>query len=214
MSRRPKPPIAVSQSLDMTATRWVPQSYGQSCWGMDATATACEPWGNAWTLRLPRVDDDPANKVGYVLCPHTVAITASRLEGTFSLTATPGTLFVDAKTPSNGVTPATFRFVIMSGMNSTDLADEFGRWWSNPVCLRLDELAATSVPQLMSVSLAPENWSSVYGKRGSDYTAAFNGLLSRPQFIGITCGAGGDFGHGIAVSGGYSTLKAEGIRLA
>jgi len=212
MSRRPKPPIAVSQSLDMTATRWVPQAYGQSCWGCDATATAAEPWGNAWTLRLPRVDDDPANKIGYVLCPHTVAITASRLEGTFSLTATPGTMFVDAKTPSDGITPATFRFIIMSGMNSTDLADEFGRWWSNPICMVMDEVADIGA-QLMSVSLDPAYWSSVNGKRGSDYPAQFAALLAKPQNIGLSVGAVALKKKGAADLGGFATLKAVGIQL-
>jgi hypothetical protein len=216
MSRKTKPPTVVSQSMDMTATRWrCVEDYG-SCVGCDPAAVAAEPWGNAWTLRIPRIEDNPLAKIGYVLCPHTTPITATTLTGTFSLTAAMGTMFVDGKAPSDGVTPASFRFIIMTGLDGTSMGNEFGRWWSRKgIALNdLRDWQGTGVDGSMALTilLNPANWSSVYGKTGDQAPAEFAKVLASPCFVGLTVGAGGDYGHGAACSGGGAWLRAEGIR--
>jgi hypothetical protein len=206
MSKRK--PTPTSQALDMTATRWrCVTDYG-SCVGCDPSPVAAEPWGQAWNLRLPRIEDNAANKIGYVLCPHTAPITAEKIEGTFSLQATLGTQFADAKAPSDGVTPASFRFIIMQGLDSASMGNEFGRWWSVPG-FYLDQAGSLT----LAIPLAPDAWSSVLGQTGDQAPADFAAVLKAPQFIGLTFGAGGDYGHGIVTYGGYASLKAEGVRL-
>ncbi len=201
MSKRK--PTPVSQSLDMTAARWrCVTDYG-SCVGCDPSPVAES--ATAWNLRLPRIEDNAANKIGYVLCPHTAPIAAAHLEGRFSLSAMLGTQFADAKTPSDGVTPATFRFIIMGGLDSTSMADPDKRYWSNPESLALEGISNNG-EWLMSAALAISNWSNVNGQRDA---AKFAALLKAPQFIGITFGAGGDFGHGIVTVGGYAHLTAD-----
>lgn len=200
--------ISTTQVLDMTASRWrCITDYG-SCVGCDPSPVPVEPYGQAWRLRLPRIEDGATNKIGYVLCPHTAPITAGALEGHFSLSATLGTQFADAKEPSDGVTPASFRFIIMAGLDATSLSDPDKRYWSNPSGLYLNDLLIG--PGYLRVPLAVEHWSNVYGQRNAD---RFSALLRAPQFIGITFGAGGDFGHGIVTANGYASLRADNIRL-
>lgn len=210
MSRRTKAPLPaplpVSYALDMTATRWSFRAENSNCVGCPACPTTQEPLGHAWSFIIPRFEDNPLNKVGYVQCAHTIPITASKLEGTFHITASLGTTFSDGKEPYNDATPASVGFCI----TTADFYGEFGRWWGKA---RVSLESLQPWPRLLTVPLVPEAWQNMNGKPATDYPLEFKAALAAPAMICLTFGAGGDFGHGIRTIGGYATFNANDIRV-
>jgi hypothetical protein len=191
----------------MDASKWLLWTSNGSCVGMPPTPTPLSL--NSWQFEFPKAENDTTmpNKVGYVLCPHNTAITASSLVGNFQITSSTGTLFIDGKEPFNDYVPASFRFILMK-----DLSTEFGRWWSNPYGFNLKDINNNGVYSL-SVPLSPECWSSVYGKWGTEAVNEFNNVKNYPTYIGLTFGAGGDFGHGCRSKDGTAYFLATDIKL-
>jgi hypothetical protein len=77
---------------------------------------------------------------------------------------------------------------------------EFYRWWANSNAY---ELAPGGVT--LAIPLTPSQWSSVFGKLGSQDTASLDGFRSALKDVaqvGLVFGGGCFFGHGVSVSGG------------
>lgn len=187
-----KPPA--TQLLTMDATKWRIE-YSVA---MPSSPAAVSP--SSWRINFSSPFNDPGWQLDYVLCPHTARITAARIEGQFSIAE--GGVFDDPDNDVGGLLPS-FRFIILK-----DLTSEFGRWWS------LASVVLQPGGFTLSVPLLPAEWSSVYGKRG-DFDAAalagFQAALAAPQKVGLTFGAGNDFGHGITATGN-SSITASNIR--
>jgi hypothetical protein len=85
---------------------------------------------------------------------------------------------------------------------------EFYRWWSNPLAIKLAEHQHS-----INVPLTPDQWSSVFGKKGDAAPSEFATALKDVENIGMTFGGGCFFGHGVNISGGEATftLKASAI---
>lgn len=201
MSRRNKI-TSPSYVLNMDAVRWSFRTENANCvncYGPDSTGTG------GWQFLIPRMEDNADGKVGYIGCAHTAPITASRIEGIFSIAALLGTQFADAKEPFNDATPASVGFCL----STADFYGEFGRWWGK-ARVSLESLMADA--RIVSMPLLPEAWQNVNGKPGTDYPNEFKAALASPAMVWLTFGAGGDFGHGIRTTGGSAYFRAEGIR--
>ena len=97
-------------------------------------------------------------------------------------------------------TPATVRLFLER--RNDNFSAEFYRWWANPTAY---DLQPTSGNMTLTVPLAPDQWSSVYGKAGNyDATAraGFQDAVTDLERVGMTFGGGCFFGHGVNVSGG------------
>lgn len=101
--------------------------------------------------------------------------------------------------PSNTCgTPASVRPYFQQA--NDNYANEFGRWWANPISYTLQAGQVT-----MTVPIDPGQWSSVYGKLGNTDAASlvgFQAALRSVGNIGMTFGGGCFFGHGVNISGG------------
>jgi len=110
--------------------------------------------------------------------------------GAITVTATvEGGPFLPSEPCGAGDTNTAMRVLVMAYGEQWHL--EFGRWWSNPIRVPLVPGAYT-----VTVPIAPEQWSSVYGKRGSDVPAAFADALRNVSHLGVTFGSC-FFGHGV-----------------
>ena len=96
-------------------------------------------------------------------------------------------------------TPATVRLLIQR--RNDDLTKEFYRWWSNPKALAL-----RPGEQTVTVPKTPDQWSSVFGKKGEVAREDFSLALEDAENIGMTFGGGCFFGHGVNVTGGQATF--------
>jgi hypothetical protein len=88
---------------------------------------------------------------------------------------------------------------------------EFYRWFSNDVAYKL----ATGSAKL-TAALAPDQWTSVFGKKGSHDSATEVGFVQALQNlanVGFVFGGGCYYGHGVNVSGGTArfTLREYSI---
>jgi hypothetical protein len=164
----------------------------------------------AWYFDFPTDSNYPAcisnpnvncNSVNYVTnsysgsATHSVTITFQILT-----TGVPTFNYVMETDNTCTSTPATVRLFLER--RNDDLSQEFYRWWANPTVY---DLQATSGDVTMTVPFTPDQWSSVYGKLGSqDATtlAGFQDALSNLGHVGMTFGGGCFFGHGVNISGG------------
>jgi len=78
-------------------------------------------------------------------------------------------------------------------------ADEFKRWWSHKIPLNRQGEA--------SVVVSPENWTQVFGKRGSDFPPQFQAAMSNLANVGFTFGGTSFAGHGIYVKQGTGYVR-------
>jgi len=109
---------------------------------------------------------------------------------------------------NNGTVPGNFRLYMASSF--LDWNDEFGRWWANPAVPWENNggmFALAPGQATISMSLDPANWTSVYGKRGSDFPDQFAAFLSRDIDVGGTFGGGDFFGHGVATTNGTAEVR-------
>ena len=140
------------------------------------------------------------NSVGYVTETHSGPVSHS-VSMTFQIVTTGAPVFNYVMESDNTCnTPATVRLFLER--KNDDLAEEFYRWWANPVGY---ELQPTSGDVTMTVPLTPDQWSSVYGKIGNynaTTLAGFQDVLTNLGRAGMTFGGGCFFGHGVNVSGG------------
>jgi hypothetical protein len=97
--------------------------------------------------------------------------------------------------PTQGTATARVRLFLQQRGDTLTAQEPYKRWWSLPyVELREGEFALT-------VSLSPDQWTSVFGQRGAVVPNEFNAAIAKLANVGFTFG--GTFaGHGVFVTGG------------
>ena len=163
----------------------------------------------AWYFDFPTDPNYPAcvsnpdaycESVNYVTNSYSGAAT-HQVSMTFQISTTGAPTFQYVMQSDNTcATTATVRLFLQR--RNDDLTEEFYRWWSNPTVY---DLQATPGDVTLTVPITADQWSSVYGKFGSqDATtlAGFQDALSNLGHVGMTFGGGCFFGHGVNVSGG------------
>jgi hypothetical protein len=78
-------------------------------------------------------------------------------------------------------------------------ADEFKRWWSHKIPLNAQGEAL--------VVVSPENWTQVFGKKGTDFPQQFQAAMSNLANVGFTFGGTSFAGHGIYVKQGTGSVR-------
>jgi hypothetical protein len=78
-------------------------------------------------------------------------------------------------------------------------ADEFKRWWSHKIPLNAQGEAL--------VVVSAENFTQVFGKRGSDFPQQFQAAMSNLANVGFTFGGTSFAGHGIYVKQGTGSVR-------
>lgn len=144
--------------------------------------------------------------VHYVTTDYTQSISGTLVMTLRVETSGPGVVFNgNLQTDNTCNTPSTVRPYFE---HIKDSGGEFERWWANPTSYVLAPGSAT-----LTVPLTPDQWSSVFGKRG-DYDpaslAGFQEALQNVGQVGMTFGGGCFFGHGVNVSGGTARFILTG----
>ena len=80
------------------------------------------------------------------------------------------------------------------------------RWWSTAA---VQELAPGSY--VLTASLDPSQWTSVYGTRGSMVPDLFAAAMSDAESVGVTFGGGSFYGHGVFANGGAATFRVDSV---
>ena len=180
--------------------------------GMPSRPTAAGP--GAWYFDFPTDPNYPAcvsnpneycKSVNYVTNSYS-GPAAHSVSMTFQVLTTGSPTFNWVMESDNVCsTPATVRLLLER--RDDDLTQEFYRWWSNPIVF---DLQATSGDFTLTAPITPDQWSSVYGKFGSqDATtlAGFQDALRNLGHVGMTFGGGCFFGHGVNISGGTARFS-------
>ena len=178
--------------------------------GMAAHPTAV---AEGWYFDFPAPSCGRAEvcSVHYVSTPVQMSVTTSgRVNAAFQVTASGAPIFNYRLKPDNTCDyPAHARFYLQRKRD--DLSGrgeyEFYRWFSNEVAY---ELAAGDVD--LSAPLTPDQWTSVFGKKGHDNSAATLGFVQALQDlanVGFVFGGGCFYGHGVNVSGGTARFSLQ-----
>lgn len=191
------PPPAPAE-VSMGANSWLFQ-YSN---GMPPSPTAAAV---GWEFTFPDCGGTSACSVNYLTTASPVLIAGNTMRARIGTNGATSDKFIyKLKADNTCDNPATTRFFIQ--LAGDNLQNEFGRWWATNGFV-LGSAASFN----LSTALLPENWSSVYGKRGdSSDTArqAFAAALANAGRIGFTFGGGCFYGHGVNVLG-TATFKAE-----
>jgi hypothetical protein len=159
-----------------------------------------------WFLDFPVLGS--GRSVGYVTQARPFSyLEGSALEARFSI-ATEGPVVFDHYTEAINTSdfPAHVRFLLQNGPISWDMN---GRWWSNPIAVKLEPGSFT-----LRVPLDPSQWSNVSGQKGdfdASTRAGFARVLANTSELGFTFGGGFFFGHGVRVSGGKARFILTGF---
>ena len=124
------------------------------------------------------------------------------LSATVGVTVTNGTQFTYYGEPDGCGRPANVRFYFQT--DTSGKFEETDYWWSNPVSVDLQTLAAGGDATLNALISDPTQWSDFYGHFGSDpsYTAAFMRATKDVELIGLSFGGGCFFENGVGIQGG------------
>jgi len=136
---------------------------------------------------------------------------SSHVTATFRITTSQGAAFtfcgIECGNP--GTRPPNVRFYLEqhgwnSGCNWNDpnTPCQYRRWWSNPASQDLEAGDFT-----LSELLAPDKWSSVFGRTGMENPAAFQSALNNLERVGFSFGGGSFFGHGVSVTDGTAIFE-------
>lgn len=147
--------------------------------------TSSSPWGKS--------------TVNYLTTPYGAPL-AGQIAMTLQIVTTGAPQFDYGFGASNPcTTPASVRFYIERG--DVGFNTEFSRWWSNPIS---HQLAAGSTT--ITAPFDPAQWSSVFGKSGTQAPGEFSLALQNVRYVGMTFGGGCFFGHGVSVSNGTAKM--------
>jgi hypothetical protein len=149
--------------------------------------------------RAPIAPDCP--RVEYLTTPAVGLVLGRTVTMTIAISGSPEFRYM-LEASNTCDTPASVRFLIQR--RGDDLTKEFYRWWSNPSAIILAEGQHT-----MTVPLTPDQWSSVFGRKGQATKGEFVAALREAERIGITFGGGCFFGHGVNVSGSDATFTMK-----
>jgi hypothetical protein len=95
--------------------------------------------------------------------------------------------------------PCSLSLYLQQQGDTLSAADEFKRWWSHKIPLNAQGEA--------SVVVSPENWTQVFGKRGSDFPQQFQAAMSNLANVGFTFGGTSFAGHGIYLRQGTGSVR-------
>jgi hypothetical protein len=182
--------------------------------GMPAHSTAVE---DGWYFDFPAPNCGGAEvcSVHYVSTPVRLSVTTDgHVAVAFQITTTDMPVFNYRLKPDNTCDyPAHVRLYLQrAGDNLSGRGEyEFYRWFSNDVAY---ELAAGSAN--LTAALTPDQWTSVFGKRGNYDSATeivFMQALQNLAHVGLVFGGGCYYGHGVNVIGGTArfTLRQYSI---
>jgi hypothetical protein len=97
--------------------------------------------------------------------------------------------------PTEGTATARVRLFLQQRGDTLTAQEQYKRWWS-VAYVELHEGEFT-----LTASLSPDQWTSVFGRRGDEVPHEFNSAISQLANVGFTFG--GTFaGHGVYVAGG------------
>lgn len=129
-------------------------------------------------------------------------LTGKNVSATVGVSVTTGTDFDYYGEPDACGRPANVRLYFQTDTGGK--FEETDYWWSNPMSVDLDALAAGS-DQTITASLAnPSSWSDFYGHFGNDpaYSDAFAAAAADVQLIGVSFGGGCFFENGVGIKQG------------
>jgi hypothetical protein len=196
----PAPPSAGSVVVSMSAAAWN-ILYSPS---MPAHPTAAT--GGGWYFEFPGCGGAPTCSVHYVTVPVNVAA-STNVKAKFEITTTGRPGFHYKLKPDNTcVAPAHVRLFVQRKGDDLTAGKEYWRWWSDPVAFQLAPRAAE-----LTAALMPEQWVSVFGKRGdfdASSKAGFRQAIQQIGNVGFTFGGGCFFGHGVNVIDGTARFNA------
>ncbi len=161
-------------------------------------------WGTGWAFTFP----SSGGGVDYLTTSSAGSLTGYRSLAVTGSISGKG-VFRGTDPRDTGTAPPSMHLFIQARGDDC-LCHEFGRWWSNPQSVKLQRGAFS-----MTVPLRPGYWSSVYGKRGDSSGRARQGFaaaVAHPARIGMTFGAGNNFGHGVVVKGGTMAMGVSSMR--
>jgi hypothetical protein len=160
--------------------------------------------GAGWEFKFPDCGGTNTCSVNYLTTASPALTVARTVRAKIATTGASSDKYIYKLKADNVCdVPATARFYFQRAGDTGQ--DEFGRWWA------INGFVLGTGATTLTTDLLPENWSSVYGKRGdSSDTArqAFVAALTNAGRIGFTFGGGCFYGHGTNVLG-EATFKAE-----
>jgi hypothetical protein len=95
--------------------------------------------------------------------------------------------------------PCSVSLYLQQQDDTLSAVDEFKRWWSHKIPLNAQGEAL--------VVVSPENFTQVFGKRGSDFPQQFQAAMSNLANVGFTFGGTSFAGHGIYVKQGTGSVR-------
>ena len=169
-------------------------------------------WQTATTLRKFTLANDPARelvftfpddahgRIGYLYTRKPYGLTGfSVYEATYRVDVVAGDPVFEWASPDNTCpNPADVRLFLWG----TDPSGEFARWWSHAGARELEPGVFAIAADLDDLA----DWSSVFGTFANDSAAATEGFLraKASALVGVTCGGGCFFGHGVGTTGGIA----------
>ena len=162
------------------------------------------PIDGGWYFDFPSCNGTNACSIHYLTVP--VNLSAStRVRAAFQIATTGTPAFHYKLQPDNTCDyPAHVRYILQR--RGDDLWSEFYRWFSAPGFMLKDGSADLSVP------LKPDQWISVFGKRG-DYNentrTGFYQALQNLGNVGFVFGGGCFLSHGVNVLGGSARFQVS-----
>ena len=177
MGKRPKPPPTGTTPNNNALS--LDPFYWDILYSQNVPPRPAAPWHFSFPTSGGGID--------YVVTPFTTPILGKKITMDFEIT---GLGHIKATEQDS---PAQVRLFMQHKSSST----EDNRWWSNPLSV---QLIAPQVAQLQ-VTVAPDQWSQVYGKKGTDRLSQFNDCVANLGKIGFTFG-GYFFGHGVIADQG------------
>lgn len=158
--------------------------------------------GGGWYFDFPA----PPGSVHYVTTAVDMAA-SENMRAVIQVSTTGAPIFHYRLRPGNTCdVPAHVRLYLQQYGDDMTATKEFYRWWSNPAAYTLEAGSAT-----LDVPFAPDRWTSVFGKRGTDSAqaeAGFKQAIANLANVGFTFGGGCFFGHGVNVTGGAARFVA------
>ena len=174
--------------------------------------------GGGWYFDFPAASCGGADvcSVHYVSTPVSMSVTTSgHVNAVFQITTRGTPIFNYRLKPNNTCDyPAHARFYLQRKRD--DLSGrgeyEYYRWFSNDVAYELGAGGSAN----LTAALTPDQWTSVFGKKGDHDSAATLGFVQALQNlanVGFVFGGGCYYGHGVNVSGGTArfTLRQYSI---
>lgn len=207
VSLSPAPRIVAPESLSLNPSKW----FLQYSPGVVALLDAAP--GGGFTFNFPHETEicpsPSCPAVGYVTTRSPALGSNESITATVAISTSgnPQWNYIVHGTDNNGPgAPANCRLFFQEIGDTLTGQDQYQyyRWWSNPAAIQLQDGIYTS-----TVALKPQNWSSVVGIFGNGSVTAQAGFaraLSNAGTVGMTCGGGSFFGHGVNIIGGTASL--------